>query len=256
MNAIFVLVHGGFHGGWCWERVVPLLEGAGHVAVAPDLPGMGTDTTPHDQVTLESTAAYVIRVVEAQQHPVILAGHSMGGMVISEVAERIPDRIVGLIYVSAVLMAVGEDAGNQASLAGQHNLTPTDDGNSVDCDRNGAADRFYNTTDPAIARAAVERLAPQPIATMTAPLTATAAGFGRLPRAFVECTEDRAIPLAHQRAMQAALPCDPVFTFETDHSPFLSSPERLAECLIAASERFRALRTPSTDIESYRQELR
>ena len=65
------------------------------------------------------------------------------------------------------------------------------------------------------------------------PLELTAARYGRVPRAYVETTFDRAISLAAQRRIRAALPCDPVFTLDTDHSPFLSQPEALARILIS-----------------------
>ena len=119
-------------------------------------------------------------------------------------------------------------------------MTPTEDGRSVACDPGVAMERFYNTTDPETARAAVARLQPQPVATMV-PAPASAGNFTQLPRAYVECTQDRTIPLSLQRAMQAALPCDPVFTLETDHSPFLSAPRQMSECLVAAADRFAEL---------------
>jgi len=237
MTHTFLLIHGGFHGGWCWERVVPLLEAAGHRVLAPDLPGMGGDGTPHERFSLATHADFVADMLRAEPAPAVLVGHSMGGMVVGEAAERVPERVSGLVFLSAVLMLGGSPAPASPSAPP---MTLSADGHSMIGGPAHAPDFFYNTTPPALAASAVARLKPQPVATMTAPLTTTAGRMGALPRAYVECSRDQAIPLAHQRAMQAALPCDPVFTLETDHSPFLSAPEDLAQCLLAAAARFEA----------------
>ena len=85
--ATYVLVHGAWHGAWCWNKVAPLLEAKGHTVVAPDLPGHGDDDTPRAGVTLESYAKKVADVVSAQDEKVILVGHSMGGIAITAGAE-------------------------------------------------------------------------------------------------------------------------------------------------------------------------
>jgi pimeloyl-ACP methyl ester carboxylesterase len=235
MKHTFVLIHGAFHGGWCWEKLAPLLSACGHRVITPDLPGMGNDNTQHEQITLASTADFVANIVRTQSAPVVLVGHSMGGTVIAEVAERMPEHILGLVFVTAVLRIAGSTVTTRGAAPP---MTVSADGHSMVCDAGGALERFYNTTDPALADAAISRLRPQPVATMVAPRSATLERFGRLQRAFVECTQDRAISLEDQRSMQAALPCETVFTLETDHSPFLCAPDRLAECLLAAAVRF------------------
>lgn len=88
-----VLVHGGLHGGWCWEHVLPRLREAGFTASAPDLPGMGQDRTPLSNVTLASTADFLARHVGERQN-VLLVGHSMAGPAISECAERVPGHLL------------------------------------------------------------------------------------------------------------------------------------------------------------------
>jgi pimeloyl-ACP methyl ester carboxylesterase len=235
----FILIHGGFHGGWCWERVAPLLEAAGHAVIAPDLPGMGNDPTPHDRITLASTADFVTSLAQKQPGPVVLVGHSLGGLVLGEVAERIPGKIEGLVYITPALVLQEMTAQQGAQLSAHHAMTPTADGHSMTYDPARAAEIFYNTTDAVSLANAVSRLRPQPIAPMKGrPVTTSESRFGRVPRAFIECTEDRAIPLAVQRQMQVALPCDPVFTLESDHSPFLSVPRELADCFLAAAAKF------------------
>ena len=193
---------------------------------------MGNDDTPHELVTAASTRDFVAGFVRSQPEPVVLVGHSMGGRVISEVADIAPDRIAGLVYVTALLPLSGSEDRLQQLPAGQHTALSAD-GLSATYDPAAAAEILYNTTDAAEARDAIRRLDPQPIAAMMDPIIVSEERFGRVRRAFIECTEDRAIPLAFQRLMLAARPCDPVFTLETDHSPFLSAPVALADRLLS-----------------------
>ena len=105
----YILVHGAWHGAWCWYKVVPLLEARGHKVVAPDLPGHGKDTTKPEQVTLADYVNKVVSVANDQNGPVILVGHSMAGVVISQAAEVLgANKISALIYLDAFLPANGE----------------------------------------------------------------------------------------------------------------------------------------------------
>ncbi|TAL04925.1 MAG: alpha/beta fold hydrolase [Rhodospirillaceae bacterium] len=232
----FILIHGAFHGGWCWEHVVPLLEAAGHRAIAPNLPGMGGDPTPLNQVTLARTGDFVANLVRLQPEPVILAGHSLGGLAISEAAERAPDHIAGLVYVTALLAPSGASSRDfhDPSRQGESAVRAAD--RVADTFESALApDLFYNSCDTTEVDRAIARLTPQPVAPLNEPVTVTPERFGRVRRAYIECIDDHAIPLARQRQMQAALPCDPVFTMTADHSPFLCAPDELTKHLIAAA---------------------
>src|SRR3569832_3035470 len=76
-----VLVHGAWHGGWSWYRIAARLEAAGHTVFAPDMPGHGTDRTPIEDVTMDTIVAKIGGYIDAAKEPVILAGHSYGGVV-------------------------------------------------------------------------------------------------------------------------------------------------------------------------------
>src|SRR5688500_1551345 len=104
----FVLIHGGWAGGWTWERVAPLLEAAGHRAVAPDLPGHGSDRTPISEITLERYVDRVLEALDAAAEPVVLVGHSSGGVVITQAAERRPEKVRRLVYLCAYLPGDGQ----------------------------------------------------------------------------------------------------------------------------------------------------
>ena len=232
--AIFVLVAGAWHGGWCWERIVPLLEAGGHRVIAPDLLGMGADRTPLGEVSLARWADQVAALIRAQDEPVILVGHSRGGIVISEVAERVPDQIASLVYLAAYLLPDCETImsmsakSERTSPAGLLIMAP--DGTAT---LNPAlvGQHFYNTTEPDWVDRALSLVGAEPMVTMTTQVSLTVERFGSVRRAYIACERDQAVPLSLQRLMQQALPCDPVFTLPGDHSPFYSDPGRLADCL-------------------------
>src|SRR5260370_40737879 len=106
----YLLVHGAWHGAWCWRKVVPLLEKVGNGWLAPDLPGHGQDSTSLAYVTLEAYVSRLLPLVDAAPEPVILVGHSLGGTVISQVAEARPEKVRLLVYLSALLPRAGESA--------------------------------------------------------------------------------------------------------------------------------------------------
>ena len=234
--ATFILVHGAWHGGWCWERLTSLLTAAGHKVLAPDLPGMGADQRVLGDDPLGEWADFVADLASGAEAPVILVGHSRGGIVISEAAERVPDRIDRLIYLAAFLLLPGESlaevAGRHAGVGPGAAIRPSDDPRRVAVDLEQALPIFYNLTPRDEARAAANRLVAEPLAALTTPLRITAERFGRVPRAYIETKHDRAVSLEMQREMQAALPCSPVMNLESDHSPFYSAVPELAEALL------------------------
>src|SRR5437660_360832 len=103
----YVLIHGDWHGGWCWKKVVPLLRRAGHTVFAPDLPGHGEDKTPLSAITPESIMQYTYDILDAQKEPIIFVGHSSGGMLITEAARQQPTKVKTLVYLSAFLLPSG-----------------------------------------------------------------------------------------------------------------------------------------------------
>jgi len=241
--ATFILVHGGAHGGCCWDRLVPVLEARGHRALAPDLAGMGEDRTPIAEVTMDRWGDDIAALARAQDEDVVLVGHSRGGPVISEAGERAPEAMLGLVYLTAVLLQNGMSASDSFAsvdptlMAGTR---PSEDGASFLIERETADRAFYHRVDRATADEALDRLCPEPIAPNQQPIRVTEERWGSLPRAFIECSDDRALRLPTQRQMQAALPCDPVITLDSDHSPFLHMPEAVADALETIAANFAA----------------
>ena len=230
--AHFVLVHGSFHGAWCWYKIVGALEASGHRATAIDLPSAGIDPTPPAGVDLLSQAEAVIALLDTLIEPVILVGHSAGGPVISTVAEARPGKIAKLVYLSAYLLENGESI---VSMLPQDpdsqvfpHLLPTAGGLFIDLD--AARDVFYGTSDDADVALARSLLKPVGLLTTGVPV-AIGTAFASVRRFYVSCLRDRAVTPAFQRAMYTALPCERIFTIRSDHSPFFSRPAELLRIL-------------------------
>ena len=230
-----MLVAGAWHGAWCWAKVAPLLEAQGHQVLAPELPATGADSSDPAGITLETWARFVVDALASQPQPVTLVGHSRGGIVISRAAELVPEKLRRLVYLSAYLLAPGRTLA-EAARADVESLVPPNmiaaEG-GVTCNLDPAVIRsaLFGQCTEADYEYALTRMTPEPLKPLVSPLKVTAERFGSVPRAYIECREDRAVTLAAQRRMQAALPCDPVLTLDSDHSPFLSHPRELARLL-------------------------
>jgi pimeloyl-ACP methyl ester carboxylesterase len=94
------LIHGVWHGGWCWNKVAALLKKNGHKVEAPDLPGYGRDKTPISAVSLKVYTDRVCQILDEQTEPVVLVGHSLGGVVITQAAEYRPEKVETLVFLS------------------------------------------------------------------------------------------------------------------------------------------------------------
>jgi pimeloyl-ACP methyl ester carboxylesterase len=240
--ATFVLVHGAWHGGWCFDLIRPLLKAAGHMVIAPDLPGMGGDEATLADITLESWGSFIADICRAADGPVMLCGHSRGGLVISTAAEQAPEAIDALIYVCAMLLPNGmsralfkEAAAPNPAFDAIVRYMPN--GHGLEVDRDGAPFVFAQRAPFAEAQAAAARLVSEPMSPRTTPLSLSEGRYGSVPRHYIECLYDLTIPIADQRAMQVLLPCESVITLAADHSPFLSTKTELADALLSILER-------------------
>ncbi|HXG36240.1 MAG TPA: alpha/beta fold hydrolase [Dehalococcoidia bacterium] len=237
--ATFVLVHGAWHGAWCWDKLVPLLEEVGHRALPLDLPGHGRNSRAASEVTLQAYVDHVCQALDEQPRPAVLVGHSMGGVVITQAAELRPDKISCLVYLSAFLPANGQSL-SQLSRANANsgslvtaNLVISEDRSCSMIKGEAVREVFYHDCEETDVEQAKALLCPQPMAPLGTPVTTNQANFGRVPRVYIECLQDQALPLAYQRQMQQSLPCSQVLSLDTGHSPFFSAPEELAALLVS-----------------------
>ncbi|MFM6829884.1 MAG: alpha/beta fold hydrolase [Novosphingobium sp.] len=240
----FVLIHGSWHGGWCFDPVAELLRARGHTVVAPTLPGMGGTPEEIAAVSLDGWgefAAQHCRDLKQQLGgaPVVLAGHSRGGLVISTAAEHDPSAMDALVYICAMMLPSGMSRAEFKELEGPNPafdgiISKVHGGMATVIDAANAAPVFAQVSPPELVAAVLPRLLAEPHAPRSQKLHLTPERYGSLPRTYVECTLDRTIPIKSQRTMQKHSPGAKIVTLEADHSPYLSKPLELADALEAA----------------------
>lgn len=265
----YVLLHGSFHAAWNWHRVSPLLQAKGHHALALDLPGHGQDRTPARKVSLQACVDKVVACLRELPAPAVLVAHSRNGIVISQVAEQCPECVAGLVYLAAYLVPDGKTmmdyaAQDTASLVVQ-NVVP----------RLGAAgaarlgrwlrrpwgrvllprclpaarqthrlrpeayhQALYHDCPPEITALAHALLEPEPNWSGFTPLRLSHERYGRVPRVYVQCLQDRAVTLPLQQRMVAESACAHVYALDSGHSPFFSQPQQLVDVLVDAQRFF------------------
>jgi pimeloyl-ACP methyl ester carboxylesterase len=184
----FVLVHGAWLGAWCWDRVAAELKSAGHAVSAPELPGHGQDKSPVSGISLDSYVDAVTSEISNARGRIVLVAHSMAGIVISQVAERMPERISSLIYASAYLLEDGQNIVKVSetdvdSLVGP-NMVPAPDWSTISIKSEALKDVFAADA-PAEELKRLQSLArPEPAATFNTPIHVTAARFGTVRRCY------------------------------------------------------------------------
>ncbi len=238
--ATFILIHGSWHGGWCFDDVKALLEAQGHVVIAPDLPGMGGSDDEMAQITLQGWGDFAADLCRsAPQRPVILAGHSRGGLVVSQAAETAPEAIDAIVYICAMMLPNGASRAEFKTMEEPNpafdaliSKTPGGHGTLITGANPEAV--FAQLSPPDKVALAMARLVSEPHGPRATPLRVTPERWGAIPRTYVECTEDRTIPISSQRRMIAMSPGATLVTLDADHSPFLSRPKELAKALLAA----------------------
>jgi pimeloyl-ACP methyl ester carboxylesterase len=219
-----VLVHGAWGGSWCWERVVPLLEQAGLAVRTVDLPSVGAPAG--DPAGLSDDAAAVIAVLDAVDGPVVLCGHSYGGMVVTQAAAGRTD-VSHLVYVCAFMPDAGDSlfsiTGGPAPW-----IELLEDGRTIP-KREHRETVSYADCDPETRAAAVARLRPQ----VTGPFggEVAVAAWRAIPSTYVVCAQDESLPVELQRDVFAPRAAH-VVELASSHSPFFSQPERLVDVIV------------------------
>ena len=228
--SLFALVHGGAHGGWCWELLVPELEKRGHSVVAPDLP------IENDAAGALEYAQVVVAAIPTGDDDVVVVGHSLGGLTIPLVAQMRP--VHRLVFLCAQVPAPGmsnlEYLGTEPGaviFAGAENLAdgeiPSENNQVLGWGRAKAG--FYHDVDDEVARHAWERLRRQSFTVMTerTPLEA----WPDVPSTYILATEDRAVGQEWSRRRAKEIGSD-LIEMEGSHSPFYSRPAELADILV------------------------
>ncbi|MEM7381031.1 MAG: alpha/beta fold hydrolase [Bacteroidota bacterium] len=232
----FILIHGSWHSAWNWHKVTPILEAQGHTVHAVDLPGMGRDKTPIEEVTLSTTVEKLCELIDSIEGKVILVGHSKNGIMISQVAEYRPDKIEKLIYLAAYLIPNGKTQkaysvqDTEGLLKGYVDIH--EESKSTTLQAEIFKEGLYHDCEDDITEMAKVILSHEPIESGVAALELTEENYGSVPRYYIECTDDRAVTPFIQQKMYAETPCQKVYQMHTSHSPFFSKPKELVDLFV------------------------
>jgi pimeloyl-ACP methyl ester carboxylesterase len=215
-----VLVHGAWHGPWCWDDLRPRLERMGWRTTTPQLASASrTGTEPRPG--LYDDAQVLARHIDAIDGPVVLIGHSYGGAPVTEFAGRGTGKVTHLVYVAAYQPDAGE------SLYAMHGAPVPDDVSGVVPVPDNPVTMFYNDVAPDVAAEAVRQLVPQTVRSWSEGVRT--AGWRTIPATYVLCEKDQALPPAMQEKF--ALRAGSLYRLASGHSPFLSMPGELADVL-------------------------
>ena len=235
--ANYVLVHGSWLGGWCWQRVTPLLTAAGHNVLAPSLTGLGDRThVGHGVIDLDLHIKDISALLEWEDlTEVILVGHSYAGMVITAVGDRMPERVAHLFYVDAVVPEdskaiidlIPPEMAESIRAAAAANDDPTR--------MPPAPPEALGITDPGDVAWVMAKSVGMPIATHEQPIQLTGTYKNVAKRTYVACTDPA---LGGLEATAAAARDDPdcnYFEIATGHDPMITKPSELADILLASA---------------------
>jgi len=232
----FVLVHGSWHGGWCWSRVLPLLRAAGHEAHAPTLTGVGERAHLLSRdIRVDTHVQDVLGLIEAEElQRVVLVGHSYAGTVITVVADRLqqsrPGLLQRLVYLDACIPDPGDSwsSSNPPEIVAKRAEESRASG-GLSCPPPDAAVFGLEGADRDWVN---RRQTPQPFAVYQDPLHFDAARVAVLPRAFIECTNPALATINASRARVRREPGWQLIGMDCGHDPMVNRPRELATILL------------------------
>lgn len=231
----YVLVHGAWMGSEGWNPVAEELRASGASVATPGLPAHGNDGTPAGEATLDGYAARVQAAIDEAPKPVILVGHSLAGVVITQVAERQPADIARLVYIGAFLPANGESLGQLAMTDGDSQLGPHlifNENGTVDVEQAAFPTLFCADCDASGTQLLTGGYQAEPAAPIGTPV-ATGEAFAGVPKTYFHTAQDRVVSPALQAKMIQKTPVDREVTLDSSHVPMLSQPEAVADALLA-----------------------
>ena len=228
------------HGAWEFNEFIDRLAEQGHQARAIDLPGHGQSAVPIPEVTMEAYVGRVIEEARALEGPIVLVGHSLAGAIISQVAERIPEKIERLIYVAATLPKDGESVFSLMQSDEEGQLLPRivfSDDQSFATLQSGDVESLllHDVREPErVASFAPKFEIKQATEPFMSSIELTKEAFGSVPKVYVRATLDKVMSPSLQDRMISSWEVERVFTLESGHFPMMSRPERFLEIISEA----------------------
>jgi len=235
-----VLVHGAWFDASGWDSVTPQLKAKGYNVIAVNLPGHGADNTPFATISLQ-TYVNAVKNAIGDRTNVILVGHSMGGIVISQVAEAIPGQIKELVYLAAYLPKTGESLLSLAkqdadSHVGKYLQIDQNTG-SASIAKDGIIDVFAADAPADKDESIINNFKADPLGPLATPVTLTDGNFGSVKKVYIHTANDHAVSFALQQTMvKNNGHISKEYTLTSSHTPFISMPDKLAAVLIITSK--------------------
>ena len=236
MGEHFVLIHGAWHGGWCWEGVIQELEKAGHTAEAPTMPGHNPDDD-RARIQFDDYIDKICDVVNRQSRPVVLVGHSSGGYLLQAAAPRVADKIARLVFLNAFILPEGKS---------QFDLVPPEASEAMTAAAQASPDNCVPVIEDFVRNmlmagepaekqdALIKRLVPQPFTLFTTPVATEAFGKLNIPKTVVFCKGDVSLPPGAYLGMAQGLGEYSLIEVEGGHEAFFTNPNLVAEGFLKA----------------------
>lgn len=233
----FVLAHGSWHGGWCWRRVADRLRAAGHQVFTPSYTGMGDRVhLLSESITIDTFIEDLVQVIEAEElDEVILVGHSFGGVPITGVADRIPERLAQLVYFDSVVLEDGQDSFSnypeEEAQARIESASKATDGLAVPVPaslpgiwgiQKGTPDYDW----------VLRRLTPHPLGSYTTPLKLRHPVGNGLPRTYLHCAQPSHSLLERSREWVKSQQGWNWIDIEAPHEAHITHPELVTDTLL------------------------
>jgi len=236
MEKHFILIHGAWHGGWCWDGVIKELEQAGHTAEAPTLPGHN----PNDDrsgITFDNYVAAIVDTLNKQASPAVLVGHSSAGFLMQSAAPKAADNIEQLIFLNAFILPNGQcqfDLVPPEASEGMTAAAHASPDNCVPIIEDFVRNQLMGGETVEMQDALISRLVPQPLAIFTTPVDTTAFEKLTLPRTVVFCKDDASLPPGAYLGMAQGLGDYNLIEVAGSHEALFTAPAAVARGLIQA----------------------
>lgn len=234
-----VLVHGAFEDAHVWYAVSAKLQTSGYRVINVNLPGRPSAPLAANLVSGDLYRDTVLKAIDGEAQPVVLVGHSFGGIAISAAAEAAPARIRSLVYLAAYLPQSGE---SMLSLAKQDRdsragpaLHIDEAAGMISVDYAARADLFANDAPEALRKLLPNLVVDEPLAPIATPVVLTAARFGTVDKVYIHTAQDQVVSPYLQQKMVAATPVRLALTLNTGHIPFLTDTAALTDALEQAA---------------------
>ncbi len=231
MGEHFVLIHGAWHGGWCWDGVIQELVKAGHTAEAPTMPGHHPDDD-RSQIKFDDYIDKIADVLNRQSHPVVLVGHSSGGYMLQAVAPKVADKIARLIFLNAFILPEGKS---------QFDLVPPEASEAMTAAAKASPDNCVPVIEDFVRNmlmageshelqdALIKHLVPQPFALFTTPVATVACHKLAIPKSVVFCKGDVSLPPGAYLGMAQGLGEFDLIEVDGSHETLFTNPGVVAK---------------------------